>query len=96
MTTRMAVYIDACAWDALYNAGIDLATALPHDRYRLCITREVEIELLRLREKGRKPALAGYIDNAMGANTVETTHAFGFAVHNPRWITGRLSTVWGV
>lgn len=83
MTAQVAVYIDSCAWNALFRSNADLSQALPRSRYRLCITREVEIELQRLRERGHSPDLVRYINEAITANAVETTSVFGFAVHNP-------------
>lgn len=42
---RIIVYIDSNVWNFLFDNMIDLCEQLPPAEYKLCITREVEIEI---------------------------------------------------
>lgn len=80
MTTT--VYIDSCAWNHFFDRQMDPSIELPATHFRLRITREVQIELQRLREKDPSAALVRFIDGAIKAGDVGMTSTFGFAALN--------------
>lgn len=80
MTTT--VYIDSCAWNHFFDRQMDPAIELPAPDFRLRITREVQIELQRLREKDPSAALVGFVDKAIEAGNIGMTSIFGFAALN--------------
>lgn len=84
----VAVYVDSCAWDFLFEHGVDLATELPPHSYSLYLTREVEIEISCIPDIGQtgnadKRALKAYIADAIATNRIQTSSVFGFASHDP-------------
>lgn len=87
MNTKIHVYIDSCAWNYLFRNQLDLAQELPGDRYSLCVTREVEIEIDAIPATGKdgidKRALKQFIADAIETNSVQTTSVFGFASVEP-------------
>jgi hypothetical protein len=89
-----AVFIDSCAWNCLFERGVDLAEAFPPDEYALAVTREVEIEIAAIPDKGKdgadKVELKAYIRESIERNRVRTTSVFGFATYEP---DGSLSKV---
>ena len=80
MTTT--VYIDSCAWNHFFDLQLDPAVELPAPAFRLRITREVQIELQRLRDKDPSAALVRFIDGAIEAGNAGMTSTFGFAALN--------------
>lgn len=91
---RLVVSIDCCAWSYLFEHLIDLADALPRERFTLTMTREVEIEIAAIPNIGKdgsdKRPLKVYIDNSIAANQIQTTSVFGFASLE---LDGKLSPV---
>ena len=87
MNTKIHVYIDSCAWNYLFRNQLDLAQELPGDRYSLCVTREVEIEIDAIPATGKdgidKRALKQFIADAIETNSIQTTSVFGFASVEP-------------
>ncbi len=83
----IAVYIDSCAWNYLYEHCIDLSVHPPSSRYSIYITREVEIELDAIPEIGcdgsNKTALKNYILHSINQHPVRTSYIFGFASVEP-------------
>lgn len=77
------VYIDSCAWNYLYENGIDLKKELAPSRFSVRITREVEIELSAIPDTGcdgaDKRALKDYIKKNIHKQPVVTSSVFGFA-----------------
>jgi hypothetical protein len=76
------VYIDSCAWNRLHFLGVELAVEVPAARYRLAITREVEIETELFRKSKPESEVLPYIDHALANFQVETSSWFGFAMHD--------------
>lgn len=78
----IAVYIDSCAWNYLYENAIDIETELPIDIFSIYMTREVEIELEAIPDVGRdstdKSALKDYIKKSINKRSVTTSYVFGF------------------
>lgn len=78
----IAVYIDSCAWNYLYENAIDIETELPIDIFSIYVTREVEIELEAIPDVGRdstdKSALKDYIKKSIKKRSVTTSYVFGF------------------
>jgi hypothetical protein len=76
------IYIDSCAWNFLFRFGVDLQSELPPDRYRLHMTREVEIEVEAIPDTGKDGAdnrpLKQYIATNIALSKVDTTGTFGF------------------
>lgn len=68
-------------------SSVDLSIELPPDRYRLCITREVEIELAAIpdtRKDGTDASeLKRYIAKSTVQSAVTTTGTFGFQTVEP-------------
>jgi hypothetical protein len=91
---KTAVFIDSCAWNYLFERRIDLAEAFPPDEYTLAVTREVEIVIAAIPDKGKdgadKVKLKAYIRESIERNRVRTTSVFGFATRKP---DGTLSKV---
>ena len=91
---KTAVFIDSCAWNYLFKHQVDLVEVFPRDVYSLAITREVEIELAAIPDKGKdgtdKVSLKAYIAASIEKYGVRTTSVFGFATHEP---DGSLSKV---
>lgn len=91
---RFSVSIDCCSWNYLFEHQLDLATALPRERFALTITREVEIEIAAIPDTGKdgsdKLSLKAYIANSIASNQIKTTSIFGFASLEP---DGSLSLV---
>lgn len=77
----IAVYIDSCAWNYLHENAIDLLAELPPSKYKLYITREVEIEAIPDNEK--KKALKDYIRVNIRNAAIRTTAVFGFQTMDP-------------
>jgi hypothetical protein len=91
---KIAVFIDSCAWNYLFDRRIDLAETFPGDEYTLALTREVEIEIAAIPDKGKDGAdkieLKTYIRESIEKHSVRTTTVFGFATYEP---DGSLSKV---
>jgi len=91
---KTAVYIDSCAWNYLFEHRVDLAEAFPSDEYTLALTREVEIEISAIPDRGKDGAdkieLKEYIKESIDKQSVRTTSVFGFATYEP---DGSLSKV---
>ena len=87
MNKKIHVFIDSCAWNYLFRNQLDLARELPEDRFSLCVTREVEIEIDAIPPTGKdgadKRALKQFIADAIQTNSVQTTSVFGFASVEP-------------
>jgi hypothetical protein len=81
------VYIDSCAWNFLFHAGVDLKRELPPDLYQLHLTREIEIELAAIpcigKEEEDKRDLKRYIAASIAQGEVTTTGTFGFQTLEP-------------
>jgi hypothetical protein len=90
----LPVIIDCCAWNYLFDCQVDLTDVFPRDEYAIFITREVEIELRAIPDKGKdgtdKRALKSYIAESIKAHRVRTSSIFGFASLEP---DGSLSEV---
>ena len=71
-----SVFIDNCAWDVFFDAGLDLRRELPPDVFGLWITREAEFELVPLAAK--RPDLKAYIDRTVSDCGVRVHSYFGF------------------
>lgn len=76
MTTPLSVYLDNNVWDFLYDHRIDLADALPRDRFRLAITREAEFEIPLI--PASKAGLKNFIADTIARCTIRTDSLFGF------------------
>jgi hypothetical protein len=91
---KIAVFIDSCAWNYLFEHRVDLVEAFPSGEYALALTREVEIELAAIPDKGKDGAdkieLKAYIKENIDKHPVRTTSVFGFATYEP---DGTLSKV---
>lgn len=78
----VSVYVDSCAWNFLFENKCNLAEELPHSRYTICITREVEIELSTIPDVGHngvdKRELKAYIKQGIYRLPVTTSYVFGF------------------
>lgn len=79
----IAVYIDSCAWNYLHEKGINLLAELPSHIYKLCITREVEIEINAIPNDGTKQPLVDYIKATIANAAIKTTSVFGFQTIDP-------------
>lgn len=83
----IAVYIDSCAWNYLYEHEIVLECELPPSRFAIYVTREVEIELCTIPDVGRdgldKRALKAYIKRNIDRSPVKTSSVFGFYSRGP-------------
>ena len=78
----IAVYIDSCAWNYLYEKSVDLAKELPRSQFSIYVTSEVEIELGAIPDVGSdgtdKGLLKAYIKQSLSSTPVETSYTFGF------------------
>lgn len=85
MTT--AIYIDSCAWNYLFEAQVVMSDAFPRETFRLCITREIEIELFATRDTGidgsDKRPLKQFIRESIAQHDIRTTGNFGFMTLSP-------------
>ena len=83
----IAVYIDSCAWNYLYEKEVDLAKELPQSQFSIHVTREVEIELAAIPDVGRdgtdKGPLKAYIKQCISGTPVKTSYVFGFQTLEP-------------
>ncbi len=83
----IAVYIDSCAWNYLFDHSIDLEVELPRDRFSVYVTREVEIELEAIPDVGSdgtdKGSLKRYINQNIDQKPVKTSSFFGFQTLEP-------------
>ena len=83
----IAVYIDSCAWNYLYEKAVDLAKELPQSQFSIHVTREVEIELCAIPEVGcdgaDKGLLKAYIKQGISSAPVKTSYVFGFQTLEP-------------
>lgn len=84
---NIAVYIDSCAWNYLFDHSIDLEVELPRDLFSVYVTREVEIELEAIPDVGSdgtdKSALKRYINQNIDQKPVTTSYVFGFQTLEP-------------
>lgn len=76
MTTPLSVYLDNNVWDFLFDRRIDLADALPRDRFCLAITREAEFEIPLI--PASKSDLKSFIADTIARCTIRTDSLFGF------------------
>jgi hypothetical protein len=87
VNVNIAVYIDSCAWNYLFDNSVDLEVELPCDRFSIYVTREVEIELEAIPDVGSdgtdKSALKRYINQNIGQKPVTTIYVFGFQTLEP-------------
>jgi hypothetical protein len=71
------VYIDSNIWNFLFERQIDLAVALPSDRFCLYIPREVELEN-RAIVRPEKAGLKAFIEATIAKCDIQTDRLFGF------------------
>ena len=73
---KVSVFIDSCVWDLLFSSGVNLATALPRDRFSVCMTKQVyDFEIAALAAK--KQSLKKYIDQQVFEFGIEIKSFFG-------------------
>lgn len=97
------IYIDSCAWNYLFNRRTNLLVELPPERYRITITREIEIEIIAIPDEGKdkggnsvdKRPLKCYIHESIEANRVHTSSAFGFLTQDPDGSSSKCQTYAG-
>jgi hypothetical protein len=79
-TTRLNVYIDSNVWNFLFERQIDLAVALPSDKFCLSIPCEVELEIGAINPsvKPEKEPLKTFIEATIAERGVRTDAFFGF------------------
>ena len=70
------VYIDSNVWNFLFERPIDLAVALPSDKFCLYIPREAEPEVRAIRPE--KAELKAFIEATLAKCGVRTDSLFGF------------------
>ena len=70
------VFIDNNVWDFLFARRIDLAVALPSERFCLYIPREVEFEVARIPPE--KAELKAFIEATIERCGIRTDTFFGF------------------
>lgn len=75
----ISVTIDSNVWNLLFDLNINLDTALPKDRFKLFIPREVDIELSAIPDRPDKRSLKNYIQTQISSAQVQTVWVFGFA-----------------
>lgn len=80
MTTPL--FIDSCAWNYLFDSQVVMEEVFPPQEFSLFITREVQIELLEIRDDGSdgfdKRPLKRFIEETIARYAVRTTGFFGF------------------
>ncbi len=73
------VYIDNNIWDFLFARRIDLAIALPSDKFCLYIPREVELEIRAIPTvRPEKAELKAFIEATIARCGIRTDTLFGF------------------
>jgi hypothetical protein len=70
------IYIDNNVWDFLFERKIDLAVALPREKFCLCLTREAEFEIPPIRNN--KPELKAFVDATIARCAIPIDSFFGF------------------
>jgi len=68
------LFIDNCAWDVFFAAGVDLSQEFPRELFTLWITREAEFEIPPI----KKPGLKDYIAIQVSLAEIKTHSYFGF------------------
>ncbi|MCU6501827.1 hypothetical protein LPN04_28960 [Rugamonas sp. A1-17] len=76
MIPPLSVYIAPNVWDFLYDRRINLATALPSDRFCLAITREAKFEIPLIPDD--KADLKDFITVTIARCTIRADSLFGF------------------
>jgi hypothetical protein len=93
------VYIDSCAWNFLFRAGVDLKSELPPELYKLHLTRQIEIELAAIPCIGKDGKdnrdLKRYIATNTAQGEVTTTGTFGFQTLEPDGTPSKVQTYVG-
>jgi hypothetical protein len=74
--TPINVFIDSNIWNFLFEQQIDLAVALPSDRFYLYIPREAEFEVAPIPPE--KAALKAFIEATIEKCGIRTDTFFGF------------------
>lgn len=75
-TPLINVFIDSNVWNFLFDLQIDLAVALPPDRFCLYLPREVELENGAIPPE--KVALRAFIEATIAKCDIRTDKLFGF------------------
>jgi hypothetical protein len=75
----IAVTIDSNVWNLFHDLGLRLVLALPPERFRLFVPREIEIEIAVIPDRPNKADLKEYIRTQVVESNVRTTAVFGFA-----------------
>lgn len=71
------VFIDSNVWNFLFDQQIDLAVALPSNKFRLYIPREVELEVGAI-VRPEKAELKAFIEATIAKCSIQTDRLFGF------------------
>jgi len=66
---------NALLWNFLFDRQIDLAATLPSDKFRLCIPREVELEIPTAPKKAE---LKAFIEATIAKCNIQIDRLFGF------------------
>jgi hypothetical protein len=78
MTEKLVIFIDNCAWDILYNQGINLSKELPVDEFDLFVTKEVgSFEMPTIPEN--KNSLKEYVQKQMDERAIKENSYFQFS-----------------
>ncbi len=81
MSKKLGIFIDSCAWNFLYDHGINLSKELPVDEFDLFVTKEVgSFEIPEIPEE--KKGLAEYIRKQREERGVKEDSYFGFSSYN--------------
>jgi hypothetical protein len=75
-TPLINVFIDSNVWNFLFERQIDLAVALPSDRFCPYVLREAEFEVASIPPK--KAALKAFVETTIEKHGIRTDRFFGF------------------
>ena len=77
MAAAINIFIDSNIWNFLFDQQIDLSVALPSDKFRLYIPREVELEAGAI-VRPEKAELKAFIAATIAKCDIQTDRLFGF------------------
>ncbi|QOE09538.1 hypothetical protein IE322_05605 [Pseudomonas asiatica] len=85
-----AIYVDSCAFDALFALGIE-PSEVNGDDFQLFVTREVKRELDLIPERADEPGKKAYIDRIANNGEIPERGYFGFGPEHHGFGSGVLA-----
>jgi hypothetical protein len=81
---KISVTLDSNVWNFFFDEAMNVAAELPSCDFAIFIPREVEIEMMPIRDKASEALLWRYMTETIVSCNIQTTSVFGFSASEPQ------------